>query len=204
MTEDADFAKRWRDVQGSAAGREVLRDAAHDMIRAGGLEKLNMRALAARVGLSAMAAYRYYRSKTALIDDLRGQIRLDFGAHLEGAAATSTDPLTQFRAMCGAYVDYGLANEQDYRLMFGADTPLTATGSAGAKAAPGWLVLVRVLRRLRDGADENDLIDQAHLVWSTLHGLTMLHLGGRLNLDRTASRLKPPMIDFLVRALQPA
>lgn len=204
MNHQSDFVQRWRDVHGYDAGREVLRDAAHEMIRDGGLEELNMRALAARVGLSAMAAYRYYPSKEALLEDVRAQTRRDFGAQLEGAAATATDPWEQFRAMCGAYLDYALANEQDYRVMFGAEVPTTAAGNKVAKAAPAWQVLVRVLERFPGYEGKVDVIDQAHLVWSTLHGLTMLHLAGRLNLDRSAPRLRQPMVDFLVRALQTA
>lgn len=202
MSDQGDFAQRWRDAQDYDAARDVLRDAAHDMIRAGGLHELSMRALAARVGVSAMAAYRYYPGKEALLDDVRAHVRLGFAAFLEEAAAVETDPVDKFRRLCSAYLDYALRNEEDYRLIFGPTAPPPTTSDDTPARTPAWQVLVSALQNLPNAAPQDRIIDQAHLTWATLHGLVMLHLSGRLVLGRSVEQLDGSLKRFLLTALE--
>jgi AcrR family transcriptional regulator len=202
VTDCVDPARRWRSARGQDAAREILREAAHAMIRTGGLDGLNMRALARRVGLSAMAAYRYYPAKENLVEDVRVHIRRQFGLCLQQAAAASPHPADKVKGLCAAYLDYALRNEQDYRLMFGTvtSTPILADDPSGGALA--WQVLLDALHSLdRDGA-EMAILDQAHLVWATLHGLVMLHLSGRLLLGRSVEQLEQPLVRFLFNALR--
>jgi AcrR family transcriptional regulator len=194
LIEVADYAERWRNACGHEASRMVLRDAAHDMIRTKGLEDFNMRALAKHIGLSPMAAYRYYGSKDLLIEDIRSSIKLSFAACLKDAAALAVNPVDQFEAMCCAYVDFALRNEQDYRLMFGSVASLAAANDVSPDDALSWSALLQVLREIDQGLSNEALQDQAHVVWSALHGLVMLHISRRLvlgrSLDQVLSRLK--------------
>ncbi|MGK2911698.1 MAG: TetR/AcrR family transcriptional regulator [Sphingobium sp.] len=202
MTDHIDFAQRWREAQGYDATREVLRDAAHDMIRAGGLNDLSMRALAARVGASAMAAYRYYPGKEKLVEDVRDRIRHDFASCLQDAAAVTSDPVGKFRSLCSAYLDFAVRNEEDYRLLFGSVALPIVDAENDPPNAPAWLVLVRALETLPGAKSPESTIDQAHLIWATLHGLVMLHLSRRLILGRSVEQLAEPLVQFLFGALR--
>jgi AcrR family transcriptional regulator len=201
LTDHGEFARRWREAQGYDATREVLRDAAHEMIRAGGLDDLSMRALAARVGASAMAAYRYYPGKDVLVEDIRERVRIDFATCLQDAADVTPDPVGQFRSLCSAYIDYALRNEEDYRLMFGAVAPPTAAIEDAPPKAQAFQVLVRVLTSLPGAGSAESTLDRAHLAWATVHGLVMLHLSRRLVLGRSVEQLRDPLVRFLLSAL---
>ncbi|WP_375419677.1 TetR/AcrR family transcriptional regulator [uncultured Sphingomonas sp.] len=201
MTEHCDFAGRWREAQGFDASREVLRDAAYDIIHSKSLEDLNMRGLAARVGASAMAAYRYYPGKDALIEEIRLHISRRFAAALQEEAAKSTEPLERFRRTCVAYLNFAVSNEQDYRLMFGSVACLTPVVEDVDRGAPAWEGLLRVLEDLYHPSRAADIVERAHFVWGSLHGIVMLHLYKRLTRGRSIEDLAEPLVTFLTKAL---
>lgn len=195
------YAQRWRDAIGHEASRTVLRDAAHEMIRTRGLEQFNMRALATRVGLSPMATYRYYGSKDILIEEIRKDVTQNFAICLKAAAATDIDPITQFRRMCSAYIDFAIRHEQDYVLMFGSVASRAAPNRVSPDSATSWRVLIDTLRRINHGASDDEVQDQAHLIWATLHGIVMLQISRRLVLGRSIEQLSPGVEAYLLRAL---
>jgi len=196
-----DFAERWREAQGFDASREVLRDAAYDIIQSNGVEQLNMRGLASCVGASAMAAYRYYHGKDALIEEIRLHVHRRFAMALQEAGAQAGDPVLRFHKMCTAYLDFAVCNEQDYRLMFGNAADPTTIGVDAEPRAPAWEGLLRVLESLYHPARPIDIIDKAYLVWGALHGIVMLHLSRRLSFGRSVQELAQPLAGFLERAL---
>jgi AcrR family transcriptional regulator len=201
LTEHCDFAERWREAQGYDASREVLRDAAYDIIHCRSLEDLNMRGLAARVGASAMAAYRYYPGKEALIEEIRLHISRRFAAALQDAGARTRDPVERFRRMCAAYLEFAVNNEQDYRLMFGNAVITTQIVPGADQRAPAWDGLLRVIESLYQPDRPADIAEKAHLVWGSLHGIVMLHLAKRLNFGRSIHELVEPLLAFLLAAL---
>jgi AcrR family transcriptional regulator len=148
-----------------------------------------------------MATYRYYPGKETLIEDVRLHVSNEFASVLQEAAARAGDPVARFRYMCLAYIDFAVSNEQDYRLMFGTVAqPTSVTGNA-ARRAPAWEALLQVLEELPHPECPASIADQAHLVWSNLHGLAMLHLSKRLNFGRSIRDLADPLFTFLLRAL---
>jgi AcrR family transcriptional regulator len=200
LTEHHDFPQRWREAQGFDATREVLRDAAYDIIRTKGLDDLNMRGLAARVGASAMAAYRYYPGKEFLVEDIRSQVTIRFAEALRDAATRADDPVGRFRNMCVAYLEYAIGNEQEYRLMFGAVASPKAEDTG--RKAPAWEALLQVLDHLPRPDGDASIVDHAHLVWGSLHGVAMLHLSKRLIFGRSIEDLAEPTLVFLLDALR--
>lgn len=202
MSEAIDFAQRWKLAQGLTATREVLCDAAQEMIHADGLDALNMRGLAARVGVSAMAPYKYYPGKNALVEDVRCRVRRDFALSLKKAADEVLDPLKKLCRLCSAYLAYALANEQDYRLIFATTGPDREPSDDGSMRAPAWQVLLDILQSVPDRDHQADPLDQAHLVWATLHGLVMLQFSKRLAFARSVEDLSEPAVRFLLNALR--
>jgi AcrR family transcriptional regulator len=199
---DVDFAQRWKLAHGPDATREVLCDAAHEMIRASGLDALNMRGLAARVGVSAMAPYKYYPAKDTLVEDVRCRVRCSFALCLKDAADAVSNPVDKLRRLCFAYLEYALGNEQDYRLIFATTGPTPSAPDAGALRAPAWEVLLNILHSAPDRDPEADPLDQAHLVWATLHGLVMLQFSNRLAFGRSVEDLTNSAARFMLNALR--
>ncbi|SOB79106.1 transcriptional regulator, TetR family [Sphingomonas guangdongensis] len=200
MSDDGDFAARWRDAHGATATREVLCDAAHALIRREGLDALNMRALAATVGVSPMAPYKYFPAKESLVAEVRARVRSGFAAHLQQAAVCANEPADRLHRLCTAYVGFAVRNEQEYRLIF--LTRGSAVESDDRGTTPAWTVLLDALQQMGDHRSAVDALDEAHLIWATLHGLVMLHLSDRLGFGRSVEELGRSSSRFLLNALR--
>ena len=115
-------APRPRVRRGSAADADRLRDellaTALALFMEDGLEAVTMRAVATRVGVSAMTPYRYFEDKGHL---LRGIWQHMLGAAWQAMLAASQglpDIHDRIRAQINAFIDYWEANPQHYRLVY--------------------------------------------------------------------------------------
>lgn len=115
-------AARPRVRRGSEADAERLRgellSTALALFMESGLEAVTMRAVANRVGVSAMTPYRYFEDKGHL---LRGIWQHMLGAAWHAMLAASQDLPDihdRIRAQINAFIDYWEANPQHYRLVY--------------------------------------------------------------------------------------
>jgi AcrR family transcriptional regulator len=115
-------AQRPRVRRGSAADADRLRgelvDAALALFMEDGLEAVTMRAVATRVGVSAMTPYRYFEDKGHL---LRGIWQHMLGTAWQAmiAAAQGLPHIRdRIRAQVNAFIDYWEDNPQHYRLVY--------------------------------------------------------------------------------------
>jgi AcrR family transcriptional regulator len=121
-TSPAPAAARPRVRRGSEADAERLRgellSTALALFMESGLEAVTMRAVANRVGVSAMTPYRYFDDKGHL---LRGIWQHMLGAAWNAMLAASQDLPDihdRIRAQINAFIDYWEANPQHYRLVY--------------------------------------------------------------------------------------
>ncbi len=156
-------------------------DAALDLLRQDGAEAISLRAVARRAGVSAMAPYRHYPDKEALLAAVAalGFERFRDALRSADAAAPAGQALV---AQAQAYVGFALQNPALFRLMFGpkrlgAHPELWAAG----EAAYGVLA-DRVAAETPVAADREA---RALGCWSLVHGLAMLLLDGRIG-DKAA------------------
>jgi AcrR family transcriptional regulator len=138
-----------------------------------GIEALSLREVARRAGVSHNAPYRHFPEREALLAALAEE---GFGmlTQAQQAAAASGG----LRAMGEAYVSFGLAHPQRFRLMFGGRIPIarharlrevatrTFEGLAGALAA-----------RVPEAQGARDASVAA---WALVHGLALLLMGNRI------------------------
>lgn len=114
--------------------RQAALDAAKALFREGGLAGVTMRAVAARVGVSAMALYRYFPSKADLLHGLWESTITELQAELTTAIhAAGTDPRARLRAWVDAFFRYYEARPDSYRLVFMLDRHETE-----APETPSW------------------------------------------------------------------
>jgi AcrR family transcriptional regulator len=120
--------------RGSAEDHADLRrrivDAAFAIHARDGLEALSMRALAAEVGLSAMALYRYFASKTELLRALWEAVLVEATDEIGAAIAAQATPRAQLHASIEAFFDYWEAHPGHFRLVY--MTPETMTTASEA------------------------------------------------------------------------
>jgi AcrR family transcriptional regulator len=161
--------------------KEALVEAAVSIIRAKGVEALTIRDVAKRTGVSPAAPYRHFPDRRSLIAAVaeRGFIRLQQAmiAGMESARGREG-----FKQVAIAYVEFGLNNPAEYRVMFGPETADTADFPSlreTSRAVLGGVAeaVTQLQKAKLIGKGDAWLIAAA--LWSTLHGLVMLVLDGQ-------------------------
>ncbi|MEJ6003071.1 TetR/AcrR family transcriptional regulator [Paucibacter soli] len=104
------------------AEREELRaqilQAVGRLHQEGGYGAVTMRGVAQAVGISAMSLYRYFPSKSALLEQVWGEV-LEASlqeAHTRSKAAEA--PIKRLRLLYAAYVRFWMERPQDFKLVF--------------------------------------------------------------------------------------
>ena len=152
-----------------------LVQAALDLLAEGGTDAVSLRAVARRAGVSAMAPYRHFASKEALLAAVAVQGFQSLRAVIQ-AADDAASPGQALIEQAVAYVTFALENPALIRLMFGPkhEGPHPVLDATGDTA---FAVLAR-----RVAAETPETADRQASIfacWSLVHGLAMLLLDNR-------------------------
>lgn len=145
------------------------------IVAADGLEKLSLREVARRLGVSHQAPYKHFASRDHILAEMVSRAFDAFAAFLD-ARPKSGNPDEEMACMATDYLHYARAHPLEYRLMFGTPLPTGDDFSEMmAKAKHAFSLLVSGLKRKarlagQDRDDEAILLD-ALVIWSSLHGL---------------------------------
>jgi AcrR family transcriptional regulator len=170
--------------------RQALVDAAIELLREGGVDALTLRAAARRAGVSQAAPYRHFTDHA----DLLAAVATDGFARLQTtmieSARKGSSPREGLRGLARAYVRFAVTHPAEYRIMFGSDTAgvgrfpqLDSQSRAVYQTLIDGIVALQQLRLVKAG----DPIAIALTAWSTMHGLVMLALDGRVQLGPAAA-----------------
>ena len=108
---------RLRDKE-QTARRQLLLTAARRLLRKGGAQAVTMRAVADEVGVSTTVVYGFFQDKATLITQAVDGDLKRFAHHLERAVQEACSPADSLLRVAVAYVTFGTAHPQSYRLMF--------------------------------------------------------------------------------------
>jgi AcrR family transcriptional regulator len=174
-----------------AAFRERLAVAATALFARHGYDAVTMRAVAARLGVSAMTPYRYVAGKDELVALVRAAAFRRFADHLTARSAGIDDPIDRLRQLKAAYLAFARAEPDAYRIMFELRAPddVARWPAVAAEARRAFACLQdAVASAIARGALVGDALDVAQLLWASAHGLVALHLSGNLS-ARALARL---------------
>lgn len=145
------------------------------IIASDGLEKLSLREVARRLGVSHQAPYKHFASRDHILAEMVSRAFDAFATFLD-AHPKSDNPDQDMANMGVDYLRYAQERPLEYRLMFG--TPLPdgeAFPEMMAKAKHAFSLLVSGLKRRADltGTERSDdaILLDALVIWSSLHGL---------------------------------
>lgn len=149
------------------------------IIEQDGLEKLSLRDVARRLGVSHQAPYKYFPTRDHLLAEVIGRCFDEFGDQLEAVATGEADLETALMAMGARYLDYAAKRPSAYRLMFAFPLPSgEAHPDMAARASKAFHALRGAVLRLHLHHGRNDpeaLADQDALhLWATMHGLATI------------------------------
>ena len=160
--------------------RQDLIDAGLAILAEDGLEKLTLRRVAARVGVSHAAPAHHFRGLPQLLGCVCavGFKRLT-QAMREGREAAPQTPNDQLIAICEAYLDFAVSNTGLIQLMFNAPPGTVDDAEMHTVGAETYQELHLACAPFAPVGDAPDSTET--LIWSLVHGLAFLRLGGRLD-----------------------
>ena len=179
-TERIKRASKQRRAQHKAQLRLEILDAARSLFQEHGYEQFSMRQVAERIGYSPTTIYLHFRDK----DDLLFHICIEgfrrFGTALQRAYDSTSDAVDRLIRLGRAYLEFGLANPLDYRVMFmlrpefsrrqpppGIERPLDSFG----------LLVSGVEHAIQaDALPPREPLQHAGALWAMVHGIVALRL----------------------------
>ncbi|HEX7775390.1 MAG TPA: TetR/AcrR family transcriptional regulator [Parvibaculum sp.] len=172
-----------------AVRRLQILEAAKDLFASGGIERVSMRNIAMRVGITQAAIYQHFEGKDAILF----AVCEDFFARLieanEKIACETNDPVELLKKSMLAYVETGLKWPEEYRLVF--MTSISGLELRGAhRVVPGFeeisptkgkiafAYLHDQVRALIAGGHirQGDVDVTAEAIWAASHGLVSLFI----------------------------
>ena len=158
--------------------REACIQEALAVVESSGVEKLSLREVARRIGVSHQAPYKHFPSRDHILAEIISRAYKAFADYLEARPQTG-DPDTDLGAMGEAYIEYANAHPLQYRLMF--STPLPDPGkhpNMMKHARHAFSLLQAAIENLHDsrkgpGSYRRTDFD-ALFIWFALHGLCSL------------------------------
>lgn len=204
-----------RREQAREAIRQEILAVSREIITREGFAALTMRKLAEQIGYSPAAIYLHFRNRDQIAHEVSRTGYADLLAALSSAVAASTDPASRLRALCAAYVRFGLDNPQTYSLIFMEDPAYLAVVLAhpadddpGARAygllvdaAAALIAAGRRLPKVGKPARAATAVEFAETIWAALHGIVSLKLTCPAFPTSPAEVLTPLMVESLLGTL---
>ena len=161
--------------------RQALIRSALEILSEAGVAGLSLRAAARRAGASAMAPYRHFADKEALLAAVAEYGFRELAARLTAACATAADPRAGLAALGVAYVLFSRDHPSLFKLMFG---PTIAEKSGHPALDEAGSACFNALGQAVEAAkffdSDSDADDVSLACWSLVHGLSALLVDGRL------------------------
>jgi len=183
MATEIDRRPRSRRGEGEQL-REALIDAAEElMLELGSAEKISVRAVTARAGVSPTALYLHFADREELLRAVCNRSFEELRTYLQSADEQHTgDPVAQMAAIGRAYIEFAEQRPAAYRIAFtmpvgegdmGAELPEPPTGAEdpGIGACE---ILLAAVARVSPGSGEDAVLETSIQLWAALHGFVTL------------------------------
>jgi AcrR family transcriptional regulator len=179
----SDTRQRARRGEGDRLRGEILAAAEELLVETADESAVSIRAIADRVGVTAPSIYRHFADKDTLILSVVESVFGRLDEALEAAAADAVDPFDEVKRKGCAYVAFGLAHPEHYRLLFMCkddrkkDHDLDGPAVAGAAAFDHLQDTVqRMLELAAPGVERPDPFAMTCAIWGGVHGITSLRI----------------------------
>ncbi|UQA60479.1 TetR/AcrR family transcriptional regulator [Polyangium aurulentum] len=166
------------------ATRRAILDAAAELFAEGGEDRLSIREVCARAGVTAPTVYHHFGDKDGLVLKVLEDSFTAFAQTVDGLDKPQ-DPIDALVSAWDGYVAYGLAHPMHYRIMFlrRRATPIPAAEAAFQR-------LVDVLGGVEaEGLLVPPLEHASKAFWSAMHGVTSAIASGYLPPDTPTSAI---------------
>lgn len=184
--------------------KTVLLEKAELLLEEHGLGVLSLRRIAREAGVSHAAPYRHFKNKMALISELArvGYLRI-LNSMNQVLEKYPDDPAKQFKVVGMIYVKMAVNNPEMANLMFGTTLSEYPEGLHNVEAVKAYSLLEKIIENGQKAGvfRKSDKSNFTLTVWSLVHGLAMLIIGGRIaditNIDKPMDVLVSEVLDTL-------
>jgi len=181
--------------------RQDVLQASLALIEEGGLDRLSMRKVARKAGVSHQAPYHYFGDREAILAALAGEGFSRLGQSLARAAADAGEPGDAVVAMGKAYVDFAIRHPPYFQVMFRADAvPLDRYPEARKQENEAFGKLVEEIDKAFTNQAPEERRRIAVAVWAMVHGLATLILEGSLARKVGVPKLRQKQLAYEVIA----
>jgi AcrR family transcriptional regulator len=162
--------------------KRALTGAALSLVAEKGPKGFTLTEAARRAGVSAAAPYRHFADKAELLASVAEQGFLALHADLTAAAEAAPEPKDQVTALGRAYVRWAVTHPDHYQVMFGAEINKTDHPALAVAAEQAFGDLLEAIARCQEAGiiRGNDPREIAGPLWSLVHGVASLAIGGDL------------------------
>ncbi len=187
--------------------RDLILDAANELLLDAGYVGITMRKVADRIGYSATSIYLYFANKDALLHALieRGYRMLHGAMH--SVAGEIADPIARIEALCRCYVRFGLDYPAYYEVMFMLHPRFMERYPADkyreARRNLDTFAQTLVEAQRAGSAQVSDLRAGANAIWAMLHGVVSLLIAHRMDVRVDRNALIDTSIRGVVRSIAP-
>ncbi|MGQ7847519.1 TetR/AcrR family transcriptional regulator [Granulosicoccus sp. 3-233] len=186
--------------------QEMIIEAALNLVRQRGVEKVTARQIATAVGYTPGMLYSVFINLQDIFLHVN-QIGLR-ALHERCAAAqqSSSNPADAIRSMGQAYLQFAREHTHQFDLMFtrSIQHPDKPPPGLGDQIRTMFELLSQQLHQLRPNAPENEVRQGALALWSGVHGTAALRLSSQFHLESTDadSQIVDLLIDSFIRHWQ--
>jgi AcrR family transcriptional regulator len=161
--------------------RQKVLEASLALIEEGGLDRLSMREVARKAGVSHQAPYHYFADREAILAAIAGEGFAKLGRSLMRASEDAGTPAAAVEAMGRAYVEFAIRHPAYFQVMFRADAvPLDRYPEARQQEDEAFGKLVEGVDKAFGGQPAETRRRIAIASWALVHGLATLILEGSL------------------------
>jgi AcrR family transcriptional regulator len=168
---------RARRGEGPRLRQEILAAATRLLVQTGDEEAVSIRAVAEAVGVTPPSIYLHFGDKSELILAVCEEQFARLDAEMAAATAGVEDPVEALRRRGHAYVDFGVANAEAYRVLFmyKQHLPEGADGQ-DLRGKATFNHLVEAVQRCLDAGAfaPGDPMQISFGLWVMVHGITSL------------------------------
>jgi AcrR family transcriptional regulator len=166
--------------EGRQLRAEILDTTERLLLETGSAQAVSIRAVADAVGVTPPSIYRHFADKTALIFDVCARHFTALENYVRRACEGIDDPIERLTALGVAYIEFGVANPEPYRIMFMTRpdaVPREYHGQVLANTAAFDMLVSWVQDAIDAGClrpEHADAYPTALGLWARAHGLTSL------------------------------
>ena len=162
--------------QGGRLRGQLVQAAAELLDELGDAERLSIRAIARRAGVSPTAFYLHFPDRDTIVAAAVEAGFTRFNTALLDAVRGAADPLARLEATGHAYLEFAERQPALYAVLFSARRPSrpAARSPAGVDPGAGFAGLVALLRQCDPALEADEARELAIAVWSSLHGFAIL------------------------------